>query len=258
MEQKDMKTLDQFELPGAPWSNFFADANCALALTPLRATATAPLIQGPFATPQAGQAKRRAVLAGWPGQSRWSSVHESFNEGKSSPTGCYSVYIGIAAAVQCSIEHRSTLLPRPHLSDFDDNGLDIDSVSFAASSTYPRSGSEATLEMSLLSSQLPRAFTSARRIPQSIYKMPLRAKITSGPMAQTRYYTPAAVTLEAVQEQIKQDPENDPNDILLSKEHGARIITLNRPTKLNSLNASMARKLLLRLKVRLFASECEY
>jgi hypothetical protein len=73
-------------------------------------------------------------------------------------------------------------------------------------------------------------------------------------MAQSRHYTAPAITIESVQEMVKQDPENDPDDILLAKENGARILTLNRPSKLNSLNGSMAKKLLLRLKV----PDCEY
>ncbi|KAH0259020.1 hypothetical protein KCU91_g15466, partial [Aureobasidium melanogenum] len=43
-------------------------------------------------------------------------------------------------------------------------------------------------------------------------------------------------------------PEDDPNDVLFSSQYGVRTIELNRPKKLNSLNGSMANKILPRLK----------
>lgn len=43
---------------------------------------------------------------------------------------------------------------------------------------------------------------------------------------------------------------DEPDDVLFSSLYGVRLIELNRPKKLNSLNASMARKILPRLKVR--------
>lgn len=46
----------------------------------------------------------------------------------------------------------------------------------------------------------------------------------------------------------KELPDDEPNDVLFSSLYGARIIELNRPKKLNSLNGSMARKILPRLK----------
>lgn len=48
----------------------------------------------------------------------------------------------------------------------------------------------------------------------------------------------------------KELPEDDPDDVLFNSLYGVRSIELNRPKKLNSLNASMARKILPRLKVR--------
>lgn len=46
----------------------------------------------------------------------------------------------------------------------------------------------------------------------------------------------------------KELPGDDPDDVLFSSLYGVRMIELNRPKKLNSLNASMVRKILPRLK----------
>ncbi|KAF2216417.1 hypothetical protein CERZMDRAFT_93712 [Cercospora zeae-maydis SCOH1-5] len=72
--------------------------------------------------------------------------------------------------------------------------------------------------------------------------MPLRAKILSPAMQQS-----AARSFATVSE-IKEQPGDEPNDVLFSSQGGVRSITLNRPKKLNSLNGSMARKILLRLQ----------
>jgi len=45
-------------------------------------------------------------------------------------------------------------------------------------------------------------------------------------------------------------PEDDPDDVMFSSIYGLRTIELNRPSKLNSLNGSMARKVVARLLVR--------
>lgn len=47
----------------------------------------------------------------------------------------------------------------------------------------------------------------------------------------------------------KELPGDDPDDVLFSKLYGVRLIELNRPKKLNSLNGSMVRKILPRLQV---------
>jgi 3-hydroxyisobutyryl-CoA hydrolase len=47
----------------------------------------------------------------------------------------------------------------------------------------------------------------------------------------------------------KELPGDEPDDVLFSSLYGVRLIELNRPKKLNSLNGSMARKILPRLKV---------
>ena len=45
-------------------------------------------------------------------------------------------------------------------------------------------------------------------------------------------------------------PGDEPDDVLFNSIYGVRTIELNRPKKLNSLNGSMARKIIPRLKVR--------
>lgn len=47
----------------------------------------------------------------------------------------------------------------------------------------------------------------------------------------------------------KEEPGDEPDDVLFSSLYGVRTIELNRPKKLNSLNGSMARKIIPRLKV---------
>lgn len=46
----------------------------------------------------------------------------------------------------------------------------------------------------------------------------------------------------------KEQPADDPDDVVFNSIYGVRTIELNRPRKLNSLNASMARKIIPRLK----------
>lgn len=46
-----------------------------------------------------------------------------------------------------------------------------------------------------------------------------------------------------------EQPSNDPDDVLFNSLYGVRTIELNRPRKLNSLNSSMVRKIIPRLKV---------
>lgn len=47
-----------------------------------------------------------------------------------------------------------------------------------------------------------------------------------------------------------EQPGDDPDDVLFNTLYGVRTIELNRPKKLNSLDASMARKIIPRLLVR--------
>lgn len=46
----------------------------------------------------------------------------------------------------------------------------------------------------------------------------------------------------------KELPSDDPDDVVFNSLYGVRTIELNRPKKLNSLNGSMARKILPRLR----------
>lgn len=49
----------------------------------------------------------------------------------------------------------------------------------------------------------------------------------------------------------KELPGDECDDVLFNSIYGIRSVELNRPKKLNSLNGSMARKILPRLKVRM-------
>lgn len=50
----------------------------------------------------------------------------------------------------------------------------------------------------------------------------------------------------------KELPGDEPDDVLFHSHYGVRLIELNRPKKLNSLNGSMVRKIVPRLKVSLW------
>ncbi|CAO2655274.1 Nn.00g103380.m01.CDS01 [Neocucurbitaria sp. VM-36] len=79
--------------------------------------------------------------------------------------------------------------------------------------------------------------------PTTASSMPLRAKITTPAwMSGTRKYaTPTADLLKAQE-------TDDPDDVVFTNNYGVRSIELNRPKKLNSLNGSMARKIIPRLQ----------
>ncbi|KAF2653862.1 3-hydroxyisobutyryl-CoA hydrolase mitochondrial precursor [Lophiostoma macrostomum CBS 122681] len=73
--------------------------------------------------------------------------------------------------------------------------------------------------------------------------MPLRAKITNPAwMSGSRLYSTPTENLLAPQ------PGDDPDDVTFTNNYGVRSIELNRPKKLNSLNGSMARKIIPRLQ----------
>ncbi|KAF2147884.1 3-hydroxyisobutyryl-CoA hydrolase mitochondrial precursor [Myriangium duriaei CBS 260.36] len=72
--------------------------------------------------------------------------------------------------------------------------------------------------------------------------MPLRAKITNPEMRNQRSY--ASSSGPAI-DSLPGDPEND---VVFGSKYGVRTIQLNRPDKLNSLNGSMARKIIPRLQ----------
>ncbi|GAB7347074.1 hypothetical protein MBLNU459_g3207t1 [Dothideomycetes sp. NU459] len=69
--------------------------------------------------------------------------------------------------------------------------------------------------------------------------MPLRAKITNPSMGRG---------FASSSDVPKELPGDEENDVLFNTVYGVRTIELNRPKKLNSLNGSMARKILPRLK----------
>ncbi|KAH8705397.1 ClpP/crotonase-like domain-containing protein [Talaromyces proteolyticus] len=68
--------------------------------------------------------------------------------------------------------------------------------------------------------------------------MPLRAKVTNPAFGRM---------LATAPEPPKELPGDEPDDVLFHSHYGVRLIELNRPKKLNSLNGSMARKILPRL-----------
>lgn len=50
-------------------------------------------------------------------------------------------------------------------------------------------------------------------------------------------------------EEFKEQPGDDPDDVLFNTSYGVRTIQLNRPKKYNALNGSMIRKIIPRLQV---------
>ncbi|KAL8737284.1 MAG: hypothetical protein Q9181_001838 [Wetmoreana brouardii] len=73
--------------------------------------------------------------------------------------------------------------------------------------------------------------------------MPLKAKITN-----PAYQAQAASTASDEYAEFKEQPGDDPDDVLFNTLYGVRTIQLNRPKKYNALNGSMIRKLIPRLK----------
>ncbi|KAI0457119.1 enoyl-CoA hydratase/isomerase [Xylaria acuta] len=72
--------------------------------------------------------------------------------------------------------------------------------------------------------------------------MPLRAKIPD-----PRIGSRAQMSTSPVSETIRELPGDEPRDVVFNNLYGLRTIELNRPGKLNSLNASMIRKIVPRL-----------
>ncbi|KAF2189090.1 3-hydroxyisobutyryl-CoA hydrolase mitochondrial precursor [Zopfia rhizophila CBS 207.26] len=73
--------------------------------------------------------------------------------------------------------------------------------------------------------------------------MPLRAKITHPAwMTGTRMYSTPTEDL------LRPQKDDEPDDVVFTNNYGVRSIELNRPKKLNSLNGSMARKIIPRLQ----------
>ncbi|KAI0439947.1 enoyl-CoA hydratase/isomerase [Xylaria telfairii] len=72
--------------------------------------------------------------------------------------------------------------------------------------------------------------------------MPIRAKIVD-----SRIGSRAQMSTSPVSETIKELPGDEPRDVVFNNLYGLRTIELNRPKKLNSLNASMIRKIVPRL-----------
>ncbi|KAF2863227.1 3-hydroxyisobutyryl-CoA hydrolase mitochondrial precursor [Piedraia hortae CBS 480.64] len=75
--------------------------------------------------------------------------------------------------------------------------------------------------------------------------MPLRARITSPAFAAAQSFSSSQMQSDDIA--TKELPGDEPRDVLFGAINGLRTITLNRPKKLNSLNGSMARKILPRL-----------
>ncbi|ORY71951.1 enoyl-CoA hydratase/isomerase [Pseudomassariella vexata] len=72
--------------------------------------------------------------------------------------------------------------------------------------------------------------------------MPLKAKILD-----PRVTSRAQMSTGDVKQKIRPSPEDEPEDVLFNNLYGLRTVELNRPQKLNSLNASMIRKIVPRL-----------
>ncbi|KAI2641664.1 ClpP/crotonase [Hypomontagnella submonticulosa] len=72
--------------------------------------------------------------------------------------------------------------------------------------------------------------------------MPLRAKIIDSQVAAR-----AQMSTDAIRDVPKELDTDEPHDVLFNNSYGLRTIELNRPAKLNSLNASMIRKIFPRL-----------
>jgi 3-hydroxyisobutyryl-CoA hydrolase len=75
--------------------------------------------------------------------------------------------------------------------------------------------------------------------------MPLSAKVTHPAWSST---TTKMQYSTSTDKSLQPQPDDEPDDVLFASHHGVRTIELNRPKKLNSLNGSMARKIIPRLQ----------
>ena len=75
--------------------------------------------------------------------------------------------------------------------------------------------------------------------------MPLRAKLTNPAFADLQHRRMASSAASSIPKEL---PGDEPDDVLFNSLYGVRLIELNRPKKLNSLNGSMARKIIPRLR----------
>ncbi|KAK3073565.1 hypothetical protein LTS18_014418, partial [Coniosporium uncinatum] len=75
--------------------------------------------------------------------------------------------------------------------------------------------------------------------------MPLKSKITNPAFSGSRSYSDQSAMIEQL---TKAQPSDEADDVLFSSTYGVRHVELNRPKKLNSLNGSMARKIIARMK----------
>ncbi|RDW63093.1 mitochondrial 37S ribosomal protein mS47 [Aspergillus mulundensis] len=73
--------------------------------------------------------------------------------------------------------------------------------------------------------------------------MPLRAKVTN-----PAFTTTSSMSTASNAQIPKPQSGDEPDDVLFNSLYGVRLVELNRPKKLNSLNGSMVRKILPRLK----------
>ncbi|KAF2873486.1 ClpP/crotonase-like domain-containing protein [Massariosphaeria phaeospora] len=73
--------------------------------------------------------------------------------------------------------------------------------------------------------------------------MPLRAKITNPALT-----SGSKMYATETRNEFAPQPDDDPDDVIFTNNYGVRSIELNRPKKLNSLNGSMARKIIPRLE----------
>ncbi|KAM5448350.1 3-hydroxyisobutyryl-CoA hydrolase [Microsporum audouinii] len=95
------------------------------------------------------------------------------------------------------------------------------------------------LRSNCVRSSTPSSWFSRNLSPQ----MPLRAKVES-----SAFSGKARMLSSAAPVGPKELPGDEPDDVLFSKLNGVRLVELNRPKKLNSLNGSMVRKILPRLQ----------
>ncbi|KAL4887367.1 ClpP/crotonase-like domain-containing protein [Aspergillus karnatakaensis] len=96
----------------------------------------------------------------------------------------------------------------------------------------------------LLRQNLPRSTPSSwisRINPAST--MPLRAKLIN-----PAFGSASKMSTTSDSQIPRELPGDEPDDVLFNSRYGVRLIELNRPKKLNSLNGSMVRKILPRLK----------
>ena len=123
----------------------------------------------------------------------------------------------------------------------------------ASSSRIPQNTTHVSPHIDKNAAELRLADPSCQRhaIARKDHKPRLDERVKDGTITPPAYGAPSTKTLQyatPTADLLKAQKDDDPDDVIFTNNYGVRSIELNRPKKLNSLNGSMARKIIPRLQ----------